>query len=354
MTLVPTDTLIFPMGYRSNVYSQYIRRCEINGSSYLGVVNQNTNEIEFYSLTRREDDFKVHFQEEGPNGVGSIRAFELISDSTLLIGSSYRIRLYVTDLEGNLLQTLVTNTPERKGKTFMPIYYSNQPLMFDKSRQDAYVFTRVDTDFNGHGIWSGTMFLQASTLEEGLNNHVFELPTHFDNYIHGGHFCHGSNCLVDYRYLILSVTFYNNLLIYDLKKDEMMEAKAGSKYFGDILPWDSPKPTVDGHEEFYVTSNSYRELEYDMQNKLLYRMAYRGVDYIGPNGQRRNWDNKPPSIIILNNDFEKIGEVDLQVNTIYTRMFFTHDGKLYLSLNHPDNNPSEDEMVFVGFKPEKL
>ena len=41
-------------------------------------------------------------------------------------------------------------------------------------------------------------------------------------------------------------------------------------------------------------------------------------------------------------------------NTIYTRIYFTHNGKLYLSLNHPDNNPSEDEMVFVGFKPEKL
>jgi hypothetical protein len=127
MTLVPNDTLIFPMGYRSNVYSQYIRRCEINGSSYLGVVNQNTNEIEFYSLARRQDDFKIHFQEEGPNGVGSIRAFELISDSTLVIGSSYRIRLYVTDLEGNLQQTLNTYIAERKDKPFVQIYY--QPAL---------------------------------------------------------------------------------------------------------------------------------------------------------------------------------------------------------------------------------
>jgi hypothetical protein len=109
---------------------------------------------------------------------------------------------------------------------------------------------------------------------------------------------------------------------------------------------------MDGHEEFYVTSNSYRELAYDKENQLIYRLAYRKVDYSGPGGKNRTWDNKPPSIIILNSDFEKIGEVDLPVNTIYTRMFFTHDGKLYLSLNHPDNNPSEDQMVFVGFKPE--
>jgi len=139
-----------------------------------------------------------------------------------------------------------------------------------------------------------------------------------------------------------------------MESEEMMEVKAGSKYFWDILPWDSPKPTVDGHEEFYVTSNSYRELEYDMQNKLLYRLAYRGLDYLGPNGQRRNWDNKQPSVIIINSDFEKVGEFDPPVNAVYTRMHFTHNGKLYLSLNHPDNNPSEDQMVFVGFKPERL
>ena len=83
-------------------------------------------------------------------------------------------------------------------------------------------------------------------------------------------------------------------------------------------------------------------------------MAYRGVDYIGADGQRRNWDNKLPSVIIINSNFEKVGEIDLPVNTIYNWMYFTHNGKLYLSLNHPDNNPSEDEMVFVGFKPEKL
>ena len=107
-------------------------------------------------------------------------------------------------------------------------------------------------------------------------------------------------------------------------------------------------------ESFYVPSNSYREIAFDKENKLLYRLAYRGVDYTGPDGQRRNWDNKPPSVIIINSDFEKVGEVDLPINTIYTRMYFTHNGKLYLSLNHPDNNPSEDQMVFVGFKPEGI
>jgi hypothetical protein len=352
VTLHPADTLIIPIGYRSNVYSRYLKAVEINNNSYLGIVNENTNELEFYSLDDSETNFRISYQQEGPNGIGSIKAFEIISDSTLLVATTYRVRLYVTDFKGNVVKTIKTDNSKRRGKPFVQIYYTNQPLLFDKTKQDAYVFTRVDTDYNGPGIWSGTMFLKASTINDGSNNHVFDLPTHFDKYIHGSVFCHGSHLLIDDRYLVLGITFYNNLLIFDLKKERMMEGKAGSKHFGDALPWDSPD--MDGDVEFYVTSNSYREITYDKENKLLYRLAYRGVDYIGPDGLRRNWDNKPPSVIIINSDFEKVGEVDLPVNTIYTRMFFTHNGKLYLSLNHPDNNPSEDQMVFVGFKPEKL
>jgi hypothetical protein len=352
ITLYPADTLRIPVGYHSNVYSNYVKACEINNRSYLGVVNENTNELEFYALTTGEANFKVRFQPEGTNGIGKLKAFEVISDSTLVIASTYRIRLYVADFDGNIIKTIKTDDSGRMDKPFVQIYYTNQPLVFNERNQNAYVFTRVDTDYNGPGIWSGTMFLQTSTIQEEITDHIFNLPSHFNGYTHGAYFCHSSHLLMEDRFLVLGIPFYNNILIYDLEKEELREREAGSKYFGDALPWDNP--TMEGHEEFYVTSNSYRELAYDQKNQLLYRLAYRGIDYISPDGLRRNWDNKPSSVIIINSDFEKVGEVDLPVNTVYTRMYFTHNGKLYLSLNHPDNNPPEDEIVFVGFKPEKL
>lgn len=154
------------------------------------------------------------------------------------------------------------------------------------------------------------------------------------------------------RQLILGLPFYNDLFIYDMDSGSLKQSPAGSKHFGDAMPWDNP--TSGMSESFYVPSNSYREMAYDEGAELLYRIAYQGVDYIGRDGLRRNWDNKLPSIIILDKGFEKVGEVDLPQNTYDTRSYFTYDSKLYLSLNHPENNPSEDRMVFVGFKPEKL
>lgn len=351
ITLIPSDTLVISISSRSNVYSGYVKKCRINGNPYLGVVNENTNELEFYDLADAKGNFKISFQNDGPNGIGQLTAFEVVSDSTLLIGSTYRTRLYISDLSGNILKVLSSDKVQRKGKSHVPIYYTNQPLMYSKEKNDFYVFTRVDTDYNAPGIWSGTTFLKVPNDADRSGKHVFELPPHFDDYVHGAYFSHSSHLLIGDRYLVLGIPFYNNLLIYDLDKEELTEKSAGSKYFGDILPWSKPN---NEHEEFYVSANSYRELAYDEERKILYRIAYRKMDYIGVDGLRRNWDNKLPSVIVFNEDFEKIGEVDLSVNTIYTRIYFTHKGKLYLSLNHPDNNPSEDIMVFVGFKPEKL
>ena len=181
LTLIPTDTLVFSIGAKSNVYSRCIKKVEINGNEYIGVVNENTNELEFYGLVDSTNDFKIHFKTEGPNGIGKLKAFEVISDSTLIVGSTYRIRLFVTDFKGNLLKTLKTNIVERKDFPFVQRYGTSQPLLFDKGNQSVLVFARSDSDYNLPGKWSGTMFLKIPNMKDESAAHVFELPDHFYN-----------------------------------------------------------------------------------------------------------------------------------------------------------------------------
>ncbi|WP_339902408.1 hypothetical protein [uncultured Cyclobacterium sp.] len=68
--MVPTDTLTIPIGYRSDVYSRYVKASIINNIPYLGVVNVNTNDLEFYALSDKGKDFKVRLYLDGPNAVG--------------------------------------------------------------------------------------------------------------------------------------------------------------------------------------------------------------------------------------------------------------------------------------------
>lgn len=87
--------------------------------------------------------------------------------------------------------------------------------------------------------------------------------------------------------------------------EEVFERPGGSKYFGDVMPW--PTPDNERDEEFYVSSNSYGGLVYDELNRLLYRIALRGVEYIDLRGEKRDAEDKLPSLIILDEDLEKVG-----------------------------------------------
>lgn len=350
VTLVPSDTLKVPLEKTSNIHSNYVALEEFDGETYLGVVNENSNELEFYPLKASHKNFKVKFSREGPNGIGTLKSFVMLEDSTLLVGSSDRTQLFVADLKGNVIRRYRTKV-ERKGKPYVQIYYSQQPLIFNASTNSIFVFTRVDTDYSTPGLWSGTSFLKIAEHEHGEASHVFELPEHLSEYVHGAFFSHSSHVLKEDKYLILGIPFYNNLIIYDTVTEEIFERPGGSKYFGDVMPWSTPDNERD--EEFYVSSNSYQGLVYDELNKFLYRIALRGVEYIDLSGEKRDAEDKGPSLIILDEDLEKVGEWDLPPATFYTRTSFSHEGRIYLSLNHPDRHTPEDELVFVGFKPVK-
>jgi hypothetical protein len=350
VALVPSDTLTFRLEKTSNIHSNYVVLEKIGGRPYLGVVNENSNELEFYALEAPHENFKVKFSREGPNGIGTLKGFAMLEDSTLMVGSSDRTQLFVADLEGNIIRRYKTKV-NRQGKPYVQIYYSEQPLIYNASTNSIFVFTRVDTDYNRVGLWSGTSFLKiAEHSHEGLT-HVFELREHLSEYVHGAFFSHSSHVLKEDRYLILGIPFYNNLIIYDTVTEEVFERPGGSKYFGDVMPW--PAADNERDEEFYVSSNSYEGLVYDELNRLLYRIALRGVDYIDLSGEKRDAEDKVPSLIILDEDMEKVGELDLPAATFYTRTSFCHEGRIYLSLNHPNQHTSEDELVFVGFKPVK-
>jgi hypothetical protein len=346
-TLVPIDTLHIKIGEKTNIYSNYMSFKEIKGEPYLGIVNEGNNYLEFYHLTDSAQGFNIYFERKGPENLGVLKGFEILSDSLLIIAGSNRSQIMVSDFNGEIKRVIKTDIA-RNNNPVVQIYYSQQPLVYNDFKDEIYIFSRVDTDYRKPGLWSGTSFLNVRNSSDEVT-HIFNLPEHLANYVHGAYFSHGSHVLAKQRYLILSIPFLKNILILDTQAGEILEKFAGSKYFGDVYSWDNP--VDDKHEQFYVESNSYRELIYDKDNELLYRLAYRGLDYVDIDGERRNWDNKVPSIIILNKYFDKIGEFDIPANTFYTRNFFVFNGKLYLSTNHPDNNPSENIMVFVGFKP---
>ncbi|MFN3800995.1 DUF4221 family protein [Belliella pelovolcani] len=350
VTLVLSDTISIPIGQKTNVYSKYISKTRINDKDYLGLVNENTNHLEFYPFSDDSEKFSVKYQQEGPNGVRTIKAFEVLSDSTLLIGSSWRREFYITDFSGNVLQRINSLEIEREdNKPFVQLYYTNQPLIYNRTKNTIFTFAAGDQDYNSPGLWSGTYFLKINLGDQPQLKHVLNLPSHLSPLVYSAFFSHSSHLQKGDNELIVSLPFLNDLLIFNINSEVLTYASAGLSEYGDILPLDTP---ISGHDEQeYLESNSYREIVYDKETGYLYRFAYEGLDYKDLNGIRRNWDNKKPTIVILEGSMKKVGEYELPQNELYTRMYFTHQGKLYISINHPNNNPSEDELIFVGLRP---
>jgi hypothetical protein len=350
VSLTPFDTISIPIGQRTNVFSKYISKTSIKGKDYLGLVNENTNHLEFYALSDNAENFSIKYQNEGPNGVRTIKAFEVLSDSTILIGGSFRRELYISDFEGNVLNKINTVNKKRDdGKPFVQIYYTNRPLVYNEKTETIFTFAISDQDYYSNGLWSGTYFVEISNDQSYEMKHALNLPEHLSDLIYGAFFSHCSHLIKGEDQVVISFPFLNDLLVYNLDSEKINFAEAGHSNFGDVLPLNKPIP--EREEQEYIENNSYREIAFDNDTGYLYRFAYERVDYIDAEGRRRTWDNKKPSIIILDKNMKKLGEYKVPSNQFYTRMFFTHNGKLYVSINHPDNNPSEDELIFVGLKP---
>jgi len=350
ITLDPVDTIRIAIGQSTNVFSHYISKTTVSGNDYLGVVNENTNNLEFYALSSKAENFSIKFQQEGPNGVKTIKSFEILDDSTILIGGSYRREMYICDYSGNVLKRINSVKKERNdGKPFVQIYSTNRPLIYRKQTESFLTFAIADQDYYAPGLWSGTYFLELAKDENREMKHAFNLPEHLSNLVYGAYFSHCSHAFIEPNKAVISMPFLNVLMVYNFDEETITYVEAGHNKFGDVLPLNRPNPSLD--EKEYVENNSYREIVFDKETGYLYRLAYEGVDYKDLSGNSRTWDNKIPSIIILNSELKKVGEYELPVNQIYTRMLFTYQGKLYVSINHPDNYPSEDELIFIGLKP---
>ncbi len=346
------DTINFSVSKKTNVFARHLSKEQIKGEDFLGLVNENTNDLEFYHLADSSKNFNIHFQKEGPNGVNMLKAFKVISDSTILIGGSFRSELYLSDFEGNIIQRINTVNKERAdGKPFVQIYSTNRPFLIDQARKYAYQFAIVDQDYFSPGLWSGSYFVKVKISEGFEINHVLDFPESISEMVTGGYFSHTSHTMIKDNLIAVSLPFLSRLIIYDPINDTLSYAEAGHSSFGDIALDKNPQPEQD--ERSYIEGNSYREVAYDPMKGYLYRFAYQGVDYIDGSGKRKTWDNKIPSIVILDKQLQKVGEYELPLNHFYTRMYFMHNGKLYISINHPDNNPSEDDLIFIGLEPYK-
>jgi hypothetical protein len=156
---------------------------------------------------------------------------------------------------------------------------------------------------------------------------------------------------------VYSFFYDENIYVANIEHTEVRKYKVKSKSIGKIVIETRRIEERNDYAKYNYGAQCYGNLIHDPYRKLYYRFAYPGVDlengpdYVSLTALGR----KKFSIIILDEDFNVIGET-MFPEWVYcpTVMFVSRDG-LYICNNHP-MNPSfnEDILTFECFEVKKV
>jgi len=120
---------------------------------------------------------------------------------------------------------------------------------------------------------------------------------------------------------------------------------AESDYFDEIHP---VKPGEDEHINF-MENGIYDVIIWDKYREVYYRLAWQGIPNIDAVTNLPDLgENKPCSVIILDKNFNKIGETMLSKKKFLLRDWFLSKKGLFISNSHPQSTSlSENKMSFI-------
>jgi len=317
-----------------------------SGKEYLTFQNQDQNEILFYDMNSRKLEFKVKPAYEGPNGVGQVLGYYVhtIDSIFLTISGINEIVLvnrnaevkdkisYEKATDGTkLTQNYATSS------TYCPI------VMIDK---EMYIMSGCNRWLEKDPI-SAVINLEDKTIH-ALPYYYPSFPGADNKAKRAGIEEHLSRCF-DGKHFVYSFYFDETIYIASQDHDSIKEVKVKSKYIDKVR-------LLDDYGNLTITdaceNPNYGNLLFDKYRNVYYRIAYpeteiekevKGMELL-------QYGRKNFSIIILDKNFNIIGETLFPDYTYNSTVMFVREDGLYISDSHYLNpDYSDDQLSFKCF-----
>jgi hypothetical protein len=155
-------------------------------------------------------------------------------------------------------------------------------------------------------------------------------------------------------YFIYSFPIDHNIYATD-HKGFIKEYYAGSKFVNKVEPLSTKKsisaPPFLEEVKLEATQGTYRAIKYDVYNDFYFRIVYKGIsdeDFESHHPVKATYPKA--SILILDNKFNKVGEVELEDYKYWEHnMFFTEKGMHLMQMDYEN----EDILSFSIMKLQK-
>lgn len=316
------------------------------GKEYLAFLNYRTNQILFYDLKTTDFLLKLNLNSEGPHGIVQPTGL-YVKDLDHIYVSSYAYSgLVRVDTACHIVQKIPYVTTS-KGYNVLPSYTPSShpyiaPVIID---EDIYITQNAVDRF--HPVADTPLSVVIDTIHkscEGLpltygiltEEELQANDTRFSRIFNGKEF-------------IYSFYVSDDIIVASADHSAVKRIKVKSKYI------DSPTMKEERSEQgpkLNLELARYGDLIYDPYREVYYRFVYPKTtleDNIRWWG-KSVYGRKKFSVIILNKDFQIIGETLFPESIYNSYVFFVHKDGLYISRDYQMiYGQSEDYMTFELF-----
>ena len=316
------------------------------GKEYLTFQNQDQNEILFYDMNSRKLEFKVKPAYEGPNGVGQVLGYYVHTIDSIFLTISGTNEIVLVNRNAEIKDKI--NYERAEDGTLLTDFCSissvYQPIiMIDK---EMYIMSGCNRWLEKDPI-SAVINLEDKTIH-ALPYYYPSFPGADNKAKRAGIEEHLSRCF-EGKHFVYSFHFDETIYIASQDHDSIKEVKVKSKYIDKVR-------LLDDYGNLTITdaceNPNYGNLLFDKYRNVYYRIAYpeteiekevKGLELL-------QYGRKNFSIIILDKNFNIIGETLFPDYTYNSTVMFVREDGLYISDSHYLNpDYSDDELSFKCF-----
>ncbi|SFB19175.1 protein of unknown function [Algoriphagus aquimarinus] len=317
---------------------------------HLNYFRSNPNYLFINSFADPALDLVLEFENEGPNGVGSVTEFYFHSYDSIFLIDRYRYMVSLADSSGKVKQSyrLKENESNRPDEDSVLPMSTSQSRMFLMGKF-LYIPCVPDTDpFKSQ--YKRKNLLIKLNLETGDYTTLLGYPEWYqDGNFWGGpdHMLPSISPSEDQTQVLVSFPLVDSVYMLDLKTERMTPYFwMGSSTIESPIPIDFADRQLEIGKRFQLATDYYFSLNYDPHRKEYWRVFHKKYDEesIEKILKRESGTPNRNSVIVYDEKLERIGEFDLDVKwraNAYD-LFFLNDG-VYMSAT---SDSIEDQLIF--------
>jgi hypothetical protein len=341
--LVPSEILRLAIDDSTSLKTYNLSCHNTDSVELLLVENRIKNSIDYYDIDNSKYLFSLKLPVEGPNAI-DIRGFSVVGHDSLLAFSKNTFRgSLLVNTKGEILKRYAFNSYHNEGITNHASYTRMPDFYFDNKGYSLIVPLR---DFRDPSMFNDTFLeMKVDFRAEELSFLPIGYPESYKDHTWSMSHAIPSRIMNDKHEFVYSFGIEPNIYVYDIEGNLILTKYAASEMAEVIEPFDKSSPASKENLMYLLENTFYSDIFYDKYRKVYYRFVKHPIKE-----ETIMWEDKPISIVILDENYDKIGETLLPRNLYYARDIFVSKSGLMISNNH-QKNPDIDEnfMSFTRF-----